>query len=91
MVLPIVCAAGMDSTPSMFVTARIDGGVISFVTLIATVGASMPVPAIGQTSGLGGTSVATSPDARFGVHVALCQSGELSVSTPKFDPPTTSR
>jgi hypothetical protein len=55
------------------------------------VGASIPSPEIGQISELDGLSVFTVPGARFGLHVGLFQSGLLSLSTPTFEPPTTSR
>src|SRR5262249_54177299 len=91
-VLPTVCAAGMTgATPSMLVTDRIDGGVISFTVSNWGVGASIPVPPMGHTSGLAGTSVFGVPRERFVLHDGFLQSGLLSLRTPKFDPPTTSR
>ena len=44
----------------------------------------------GRCCGLGGLSVLTVPVARLDAQL-LCQAGGLSLRTPKFDPPTTSR
>jgi hypothetical protein len=49
------------------------------------------VPEMGQMLGVGGLSVAAVPEARLVVQEKSCQSGLLSLSTPKFEPPTTSR
>ena len=67
------------------------GPVTSLVQSSAGVAASVPLPAIGQMFGLGGMSVFAIPVERLVAQVALCQSGALSSSTPKFDPPTISR
>src|SRR5215470_7509466 len=97
MVLPTVLgAAASDFTPSMSINPGGQGSVTegfghSLVRSMAGVAASVPVPAIGHTFELEGKSVTTVPDTRFGVQLALCQSGALSLRTPKFDPPTTSR
>ena len=65
---------------------------LNFVCAIdCGLGAIVLMPEIGHTAGLGGLSVLAIPEAKFVVQLALCQSGELSLCTPKFDAPTTSR
>src|SRR6185437_11186048 len=94
MVLPTVfLAAGTDIFPSISINPGGHGAAPghSLVKSIAGVSASVPQPPIGHTGALDGLSVVTSPVARFGMHAELCQSGLLSLRTPKFDPPTTSR
>ena len=92
MVLPeMLVAAGIDILPSISVTAVICGGLVSLNVSITGVAASVPVPEIGQMFGNVPLSNEVIPDARFGVHVRSCQSGELSFRTPKFEPPVTSR
>src|SRR5215469_5814309 len=98
MVLPTMpCFAGIDSLPLMSIKPGGQGSVTegyghSFVLSIAGVSASVPVPAIGHTFGLEGKSVIVTPGvSRFGVQFLSCQSGLLSLRSPKFDPPTISR
>src|SRR5712692_6688502 len=98
MVFPLMfVAAGMDLTPSILFSPSLLPGaqLVSFVQSIAGVAASDPVPKMGQTLGLAGLSVlavaVAVAVAKLLVHVALCQSGLLSLCTPKFEPPTTSR
>src|SRR5579871_3948018 len=101
MVLPFVGPAGTDFTPSMLARYGKVGSVTSFQLSTASVLASVPVPAMGQTlplsKGTGGgageapSSALTMPVAMFGRQFRLCQSGALSLRTPKFEPPTISR
>ena len=63
----------------------------SLVQSSAGVAASVPIPSMGQIFGLGGLSVLGTPVERLVAHAPLCQSGALSLWTPKFEPPTTSR
>src|SRR5260370_40785647 len=90
MVLPKVAgAAGNDRNPSMLFSPGWPW--TSFVVSTTTVGASVPTPAIGQIAEVDGLSVDGVPEARFVVQDGLCQLGSLSLSTPKLEPPTTSR
>src|SRR6476646_8489456 len=97
MVLPVVPGAAlMEVKPSISIRPGGQGSVVSglghsLVRSIAGVSASVPVPAIGQTFGLDGKSVAINPVERLVMQVALCQSGLLSLRTPKFEPPTISK
>src|SRR6266436_4859629 len=92
-VLPTVFgAASKPKLPSTSI--REQGAVHSLPELsIAGVAASVPVPEIGQTAPLLGVSKFADGGlvSRFGVHAELCQSGPLSLRTPKFEPPTISR
>src|SRR5215831_2614945 len=94
MVLPeMLVAAGIDITPSMLFSPALlpAAHCTSLVQSTAGVSASVPSPVIGQMLGLDGLSVLTDAEARFGVQVALCQSGLLSLCTPKLEPPAISR
>src|SRR5258708_28986603 len=94
MVFPAVLDAfRIDRTPSMSIRPGGQGTVEghSLLMSMAGVSASVPDPEIGQTFPPGGLSRFGTPDARLVVQVALCQSGLLSLRTPKFDPPTISR
>src|SRR5580692_6406423 len=98
MVLPTVGAEGTDLTPSMFGMKLMKPGSVSFQLSTASVVASVPVPLIGHTlpcsMGIGGgfgalsLSALVMPVAMFGRQLELCQSGELSLRTRKFEPPT---
>src|SRR5579863_2538035 len=100
--MPVVGAAGTDFTPSMSARAT-NGPPTSFQVSTAGVAASMPVPAMGQmlpVSSFDGTpgalvpppsSAFTMPETIFGEQLVLPQFGELSLRTPKFEPPTISR
>src|SRR6202021_3142292 len=101
-VFPTVGAAGTDFTPSRSARNVNVGRDTSFQLSTAGVTASVPVPAIGQiavvSNGTGAGTVVpppssafTIPVARLGVQARLCQSGALSLRTPKFEPPTISK
>src|SRR5271157_4152549 len=92
MVFPeIFAAASIDLMPSMLVTSLIPAfGLVSLLKSKAGVAASVPVPQMGQF-GTESLSKCVVADARLVTQLVLCQSGELSFSIPKLDPPTTSR
>src|SRR5271169_769310 len=85
----VVVTAGYEAVPSMLMSPG--GPCVSLDMSMAGVAASVPLPVIGQTAPDGGLSVSGTPVARFVMQFALCQSGALSLSTPKLEPPTTSR
>lgn len=63
----------------------------SWIIARGIAGNSVRSAEIGHTLRLGGLSVLAEPSERLIAHAVLCQSGLLSLRTPKFDPPTTSR
>src|SRR5215475_14100338 len=97
--MPTVFAAANECTPSMLARKLNTGGAVSFQLSTCGVGASLPVPSIGQMGspviGKGAAPLSLSalkiPETMLGEQLVLCQSGELSLRTPKFEPPTISR